>query len=95
MRTLDSIISDSINRRDIPIEDCIRMLSFPEDSPEADRIIRAASDFALDASGGVGRIAVQIGIITRPCYADCEFCVFRASSRLMEQYEMSASELST
>ena len=95
MRTLDSIISDSINRRDIPIEDCIRMLSFPEDSPEADRIIRAASDFALDASGGLGRIAVQIGIITGPCYADCEFCVFRASSRLMDQYEMSASELST
>ncbi len=92
---LDSVLSASFGRREIPIEDCIYLLSFPEDSPEAGRIIDAASEYALRATGGVGRIAVQIGIISGPCYADCGFCVFRASSDLMEQYEMSASELST
>ena len=92
---LEDILSASLGRREIPIEDCVYLLSFPEDSPEAGRIIEAASGYALRATGGVGRIAVQIGIISGPCYADCEFCVFRASSDLMEQYEMSASELTS
>ena len=92
---LESIISASLGRGKIPLEDCIFMLSFPEDSPEAQRIIDAASGFALRETDGIGRISVQIGIISGPCHVDCGYCVFRASSNLMEQYEMSRSELTT
>jgi len=74
-------------------DDCERMMSFPEDSPEAERVIEAASALVRERTHGIGRIGAQIGVIIGPCYADCGFCAFASSVYSDEEYVMKPEDL--
>ncbi len=74
-------------------EECIAMLSVPEDSPEAERVVSAASALVRERTRGIGRIGAQIGVIIGPCYADCGFCAFASSVYSDEEYVMKPGDL--
>lgn len=95
MYDIDDVLDRALARHPISKEECISLMSFPESSAEAGKIIGKATDYALERTDGVGRIGVQIGVMTGPCYANCDFCVFAYTDLLMEQYVMSESELSS
>ena len=64
------------------------LLSFDEDSPEADFAIRTADRFMRENCDNTGSIGVQFGVITGPCVGRCRFCNFSADTTDAEPYVM-------
>ena len=93
MYSVSEIVSEATERRRISREESEYLLSLPEDSSDVSLLIDSAHRFVLDATGSVARIGAQIGVILGPCYADCGFCSFAASTTDTEDYVMSPSEL--
>ncbi len=76
MQFIDRVLAEA---RDGAVQDkgsIIRLLEMPPDSEEAAYLAKAARQFALEASGGVARIAGAIGIDRAPCKMNCAFCSF-------------------
>lgn len=88
-----SILDKGLNRETLTQQDCEYLLSFDENSPESDELIRKTDGFVREQCGNTGRITAQIGIIVGPCYADCAFCNFAYSTTDVEKYTMSSEEL--
>lgn len=74
-------------------EQCVQLLSYGEDSPEADLVRRAADETSRRLNGNSCSIGVQIGVITGPCIADCGFCGFASSTTDADDYVMPARVL--
>jgi len=89
-----SILDRCLSRRPTPIEDCIYLLDLPEDSEESGRLIDATRDYVMESTDGIAEIAVQIGVVVGPCYADCGFCNFACSTTRTQEYEVGRNELS-
>lgn len=88
-----SIVEAGCSRKRMNPEDCEYLLSFDEISPETVALIEAADSFVRKQCNNKGEIAAQIGIIVGPCYADCAFCSFAASTTDVEDYTMGPEEL--
>lgn len=91
---LQELIQRGTERYRISKEDCVKLMSYPEDSEEAGFIIDSAKRFVMNVTDGQCEIGAQIGIIIGPCYADCGFCTFAASTTDIEDYTMKDDELS-
>jgi len=91
---LEDVLQRAVSRRRLSEDDTVRLMSFPEDSGEAARVIDAAKGFVMEATHGECEIGAQIGIIIGPCYADCGFCTFAVSTTDIEDYTMKDDELS-
>ncbi len=74
-------------------EECRYLLSFDENSPETEELIRRTDEFVRERCSNTGKIGAQIGIIVGPCYADCAFCNFAYSTTDVEKYTMGTEEL--
>lgn len=82
------LVSDSMGGRRLSETECVRLIGFPEDSPEGRLIIRSADAMARRLCGNTASIGVQIGVITGPCVADCGFCSFAMSTTKADDYVM-------
>lgn len=68
-----------VEARDGAVQDkrtILQLLALSPDSDEAAYLAEQARQFALEASGGVARIAGAIGIDRAPCSMNCKFCSF-------------------
>ncbi len=88
-----SIVDAGYCRERLDQKDCEYLLSFEENSPESCYLIEKADSFVREQCHNTGKIAAQIGIIVGPCYADCAFCNFAASTTDVEDYTMGPEEL--
>ncbi len=88
-----SILDRGYREEELGEEECRYLLSFSEDSPETDELIRRTDAFVRERCGNTGKIGAQIGIIVGPCYADCAFCNFAYSTTDVEKYTMGPEEL--
>ena len=88
-----SILDAGLGRKRLNQQDCEYLLSFPEDSLEAEGLIQKVDGFVRDRCDNRGEIGAQIGIIVGPCYADCAFCNFASSTTDVEDYTMKSDEL--
>ncbi len=76
MSLIDRVLAEA---RDGAIADKATIISLLQLSPaseEAAYLAETARQFALEASGGVARIAGAIGIDRAPCTMNCKFCSF-------------------
>jgi len=87
------IVSGALDGNVLSREDSLYLLDLSEDSPEASVVIDSANRFMKERVSGVGKVGVQIGVVTGPCYADCAFCGFAASTTDQEAYVMPLSVL--
>ena len=88
-----SILDKGLSRRHVGPDECEYLLSFSENSPESDGLISKTDEFVRKQCNSTGYIGAQIGIIVGPCYADCAFCNFAASTTDVEKYTMKSDEL--
>ena len=88
------ILERGYRREENSQEDSEYLLTFDENSPEADELISVTDRFVRERCANKGYIAAQIGVIVGPCYADCAFCNFASSTTDVEQYSMKSDELS-
>lgn len=71
-----SLLRKVSERKPLTEDECVYLLGFPEDSPEADMTVCFADRLSRIANDNTGEIGAQIGIITGPCIADCGFCKY-------------------
>jgi biotin synthase len=58
--------------------ECLELLSYPTESPEAGATMALANALSRKRFGNRARIGAQIGIDTMPCPGQCGFCSFGA-----------------
>ena len=75
-------------RKRLTEDEAVFLLSFAEDSPEAEFSIRTADRFMRGNCDNTGDIGIQIGVITGPCAGRCRFCNFSADTTDAEPYVM-------
>ena len=75
-------------KADVTEDEIVFLLSFPEDSPEADMSVALADRIMRERCDNTGDIGVQIGVITGPCVGRCRFCNFSADTTDAEPYVM-------
>jgi len=74
-------------------QECIELLSLPENSLEASLIRSVANEINRSRFGNRAMLMGQIGIQTFPCPADCQFCVFGESHTQFPKTEMNLPDI--
>lgn len=87
------ILERGASGADLSVNECIRLLSFPEDSVESRAVTEWAQDHVRVSHGNSCSLGIQIGVITGPCIADCRFCGFAQSTTRADDYVMPADVL--
>lgn len=82
------LLMKGYQRKRLTEDETVFLLSFDEDSPEADFAIRTADSFMRQNCDNTGDIGVQFGVITGPCAGRCKFCNFSADTTDTEMYVM-------
>lgn len=88
-----SLLRKVSERKPLTEDECVYLLGFPEDSPEADMTVRFADRLSRIANDNTGEIGAQIGIITGPCIADCGFCKYAVGTTDADDFVMSDDTL--
>lgn len=88
-----SLLRKVSERRPLTEDECVYLLGFPEDSPEADMTVCFADRLSRIANDNTGEIGAQIGIITGPCIADCGFCKYAVGTTDTDVFVMSDDTL--
>ena len=87
------LIEKGWKREPLTREECLYLLGFGDVSPEIGYARMAANDMVRKSTGNTGVISSQIGLMIKPCPADCKFCNFGASHTAVEDFVMSDEEL--
>lgn len=74
--TVETILREALLGLPPSKEECIRLLSLPENSPEADDLRKAAHIVSRQRFMSQGILKAQIGIDTSRCAGACKFCGF-------------------
>ena len=88
-----SLLRKVSERKPLTEDECVYLLGFPEDSPEADMTVCFADRLSRIANDNTGEIGAQIGIITGPCIADCGFCKYAVGTTDADDFVMSDDTL--
>ena len=74
-------------------QECIELLSLPEQGLEAALLRSVANEVNRQRFGNRAMLLGQIGIETFPCPANCQFCVFGEDHTQFPKTEMSPSDI--
>lgn len=75
-REIVSIFEKAYSRQRITKEECIKLLSLDNASPEASVMRGVASAIVRERTDNTGAIFAQIGLQCHPCKGNCSFCSF-------------------
>lgn len=87
------IMMKGYGRQPMSKKECSFLLGFPDHSSEAYLVRMLANDLVRKASGNMGIIAAQFGVMVGPCPGRCNFCNFNADYTKANKFEMTDDEL--
>ena len=76
---MDGILGEAEKNRPITRSEAEKLLSLPENSPEAASLRAAANKISRRRFGNNALLLGQIGVDMAPCFGDCAFCFFAKS----------------
>lgn len=88
-----AILEKAYEGRNITKDECIKLLSLEDSSPEALLMRGLASAIVRERSGNTGVIFAQIGLQCHPCRGNCSFCSFAEKYTKMPPFKMNDEDI--
>ena len=92
-RQIDEILDRCLEGHAPTKQECIELLSLPEQGLEAAFLRSVANEVNRKRFGNRAMLLGQIGIETFPCPANCQFCVFGEEHTQFPKTEMNLSDI--